>query len=244
VSIVSHGHGDSIEGLLEQLCRFHGGHIQHVVLIHNVPSDAVAEPEGGWPFRVTELFNTEQSGFGANHNLAFSHCTTEYFCVLNPDIELSDATIWEKLLERLREPMVGCAYPLLFNPDGSRQENERELVTPWALLRRHLLKLPQRRVDWVSGAFWMVRAVAWRSLGGFDERFYMYCEDVDFCLRLQVAGWKLAAADVAVTHDASWGSRSPGRHMAWHLRSLLRLWAGPAIRQYQARLAPLKPRGT
>ncbi len=190
------------------------GYIEHVVLIHNVPSDPVAEPDGGWPFRLTELFNTEQAGFGANHNLAFSHCTTEYFCVLNPDIELRDASVWEKLLERLREPMVGCAYPLLFNPDGSRQENERELVTPLALLRRHLLKLPQRRVDWVSGAFWMVRSAAWRSLGGFDERFYMYCEDVDFCLRLQLAGWKLAAADVAVTHDASWGSRSPGRHMA------------------------------
>lgn len=238
VSIVSHGHDDSVERLLEQLCRLHGGHIEHVVLIHNVPSDPVAEPDGGWPFRFTELFNTEQAGFGANHNRAFRHCVTEFFCVLNPDIELRDASVWGKLLERLREPMVGCAYPLLFNPDGSRQENERELVTPLALLRRHLLKLPQRRVDWVSGAFWMVRATVWRSLGGFDERFYMYCEDVDFCLRLQLAGWKLAAADAAATHDASWGSRSPGRHMAWHLRSLLRLWAGPAIRQYQSRLAP------
>lgn len=223
---------------MEQLCRFHGGYIQHVVLIHNVVSEPVAEPAGGWPFRLTELFNTDQAGFGANHNRAFGHCTTEYFCVLNPDIELSDASIWEKLLERLREPMTGCAYPLLFNPDGSRQENERELVTPWALARRHLFGLPQRRVDWVSGAFWMVRSAAWRDVEGFDERFYMYCEDVDFCLRLQLAGWKLAAADAAIIHDASWGSRRPGRHMAWHLRSLLRLWAGPPIRQYQARLAP------
>ena len=238
VSIVSHGHDDSVEQLMDQLRRLHGGYIQHVVLIHNVASDPVAEPDGGWPFRVTELFNTDQAGFGANHNLAFSHCTTEYFCVLNPDIELSDDSIWGKLLERLRDPKVGCAYPLLFNPDGTRQENERELVTPLALVRRHLLRLPQRRVDWVSGAFWMVRSAAWRSVGGFDERFYMYCEDVDFCLRLQLAGWKLAAADAAVTHDASWGSRRPGRHMAWHLRSLLRLWAGPPLRQYQARLVP------
>ena len=85
----------------------------------------------------------------------------------------------------------------------------------------------------------MVRKDVWLRLNGFDEGFYpVWFEDVDFCLRLQLAGWKLAAVDVAVTHDASWGSRSPGRHMGWHLRSLLRLWAGPAIRQYQARLAP------
>lgn len=238
VSIVSHEHDDSVERLLGQLCQFHGGHIEHVVLIHNVPSELVSVPAGGWPFRFTELFNTEPAGFGANHNRAFRHCTTEFFCVLNPDIELSDASVWSKLIERLRQPNVGCAYPLLFNPDGSRQENERELVTPLALMRRHLLKRPQRRVDWVSGAFWMVSAQVWRKLGGFDEAYYMYCEDVDFCLRLQLAGWQLAAADTRVMHEASWGSHSLGRHLGWHLLSLLRLWAGPPLRRYRARLAP------
>jgi N-acetylglucosaminyl-diphospho-decaprenol L-rhamnosyltransferase len=235
ISIVSHGHGDWVEPLLEQLCELHGGYIQHVVLTHNLPSAPVVTPAGGWPFRFTELFNPKPAGFGANHNRAFQHCTSGFFCVLNPDVELRDVLVWPRLLERLKEPEVGCAYPVLFNPDGSRQENERELVTPAALLRRHLLKRPQRRVDWVSAAFLLVRAGAWRSLGGFDERYFMYCEDVDFCLRLQLAGWQLARADVAAGHNASWASRRLGPHLFWHLRSIARLWGTPYFRRYLAR---------
>jgi GT2 family glycosyltransferase len=241
ISIVSHGHGDWVERLLAQLCTLHGGHIQHVVLTHNLPSEPVATPTGGWPFRFTELFNTDPAGFGANHNRAFSHCSSGFFCVLNPDVELSDGSVWARLLECLQRPAVGCAYPLLLNPDGSPQENERELVTPLALLRRHLLKRPQRRVDWVSAAFWLVRTSAWRSLGGFDERYYMYCEDVDFCLRLQLAGWQLARAEVAAGHNASWASRRLGPHLAWHLRSIARLWATPHFRRFLGRKARAVP---
>jgi N-acetylglucosaminyl-diphospho-decaprenol L-rhamnosyltransferase len=235
ISIVSHGHGDWVEPLLGQLCTLHGGHIQHVVLTHNLPSAPVESPAEGWPFRFTEVFNPEPVGFGANHNRAFGHCTTDFFCVLNPDVELRDASVWARLLERLQRPEVGCAYPLLFNPDGSRQENERELLTPLALVRRHLFKWPQKHVDWVSAAFLLVRSSAWRNLSGFDERYFMYCEDVDFCLRLQLAGWQLARADAAADHNASWASRRLGPHLVWHLRSIARLWGTPHFRRFLAR---------
>lgn len=235
VSIVSHGHAEWVDRLVAQLLALHGGHVRHVVLTHNLPADPIPRPEGGWPFRFTELFNSEPAGFGSNHNRAFLHCDTEFFCVLNPDIELGDPLVWSRLLDQLRAPSVGCAYPLLFNPDGTLQENERELVTPFALMRRHLLKRPQQHVDWVSAAFWLVRASAWRSLGGFDERFFMYCEDVDFCLRLQLAGWQLARAEVTVRHSAGWQSRRLGPHLAWHLRSIARLWGTPDFRRFLAR---------
>lgn len=234
MSIVSHGHHELIVNLLAQLCAWHGEQIAHVVLTHNLPARPVAPPPGGWPFRLTELFNDVPAGFGANHNRAFAHCQTGYFCVLNPDVELGDASVWPALVQCARQPGVGCAYPLLFNPDGTRQENEREIVTPLALLRRHLLRRPQRQVDWVSAAFWLVPADAWRSLGGFDERYYMYCEDVDFCLRLQLAGWRLARAQAAAVHAAGWGSRSFSPHLGWHLRSILRLWSKPHFRSYLA----------
>jgi GT2 family glycosyltransferase len=243
VSIVSHGHDKWVARLMGQLSQLHGGHVQHVVLTHNLPSQPVAEPVEGWPFRFTELFNGKPAGFGANHNRAFGHCASAYFCVLNPDIELRDASVWAGLLERLQQPKVGCAYPLLFNPDGSPQENERELVTPLALLRRHLLKLPQRRVDWVSAAFWVVSAGAWRFVGGFDERYFMYCEDVDFCVRLQLSGWQLACADVAAGHRAGWASRRLGLHLAWHLRSIVRFWTTSHFRRFLMRSSHRLPVG-
>ncbi len=213
--------------LLDQLRLFHGGQLAHVVLTHNLPEPRAVANCAGWPFRLTELFNPQPVGFGANHNRAFEFCQSGFFCVMNPDVEVHDARLWQALLACTGQARVGIAYPTLINPDGSRQENEREAVTPLALWRRHMLRSPQRRVDWVSAAFWLVAAQAWRDVGGFDERFFMYCEDVDFCVRLRLAGWRLARADASVFHAASWASRQPGRHLAWHLRSLLRLWAKP-----------------
>lgn len=233
VSVVSHGHEETVHRLLRQLCGEAGVLVGHVVLTHNLPAQAVPPPQGGWPFRLTEVFNEAPVGFAVNHNRAFAHCGTAFFCVLNPDIELTQPQALARLLQELDRPEVGCAYPVLLNPDGSRQ-NEREVTTPMALLRRHLLRQPARQVDWVNGAFLVVRTPVWRSLGGFDEGFFMYCEDADFCLRLQLAGWRLARADTCALHDAAWASRRFGRPLAWHVRSLLRLWAKPSYREYLA----------
>lgn len=243
VSVVSHGHCELVHRLLTELCR-QARLVDHVILTHNVPAEPIPPPAGGWPFRLTEIFNQSVAGFGANHNRAFERCTTDYFCILNPDIYLSDDRILAQLLQRASEPGVGCAYPVLLNPDGSVQDNEREAVSPLALWRRHVLKRPQGRVDWISGAFWLVSAAAWRQIGGFDERYFMYCEDADFCMRLQLAGWRIARADASAIHDASWSSRRPGRPMVWHIQSMLRLWLQPAMRHYlraRARARVLRP---
>jgi hypothetical protein len=225
-----------VQGLLQHLSTHHGGWIGHVIVTHNVPAAALQAPEAGWPFRITELNNLRPAGFGANHNRAFASCTTDFFCVLNPDVELGKGCPWGELLTQAQRPGTGLAYPVLLNPDGSRQDSERESVTPAALLARHLLKRPPRRIDWISAAFWLVPSAVYRRLGGFDEGFFMYCEDTDFCLRLRLRGWTLRRADVTVVHHAVRGSRKPGRHLAWHLRSLFRLWFGPVLRQYMAKV--------
>jgi N-acetylglucosaminyl-diphospho-decaprenol L-rhamnosyltransferase len=236
VSIVSHGHGPLLAGLLREVAATGGNDVAQVVLTHNLP--APPTPPADWPFALTELFNEEPLGFGANHNRALAHAASDFFCVLNPDITLPDPAIWRALLQAARQSGVGCAYPRLVGPDGRAQQNERDAVTPFALVRRHLLKVPPRRTDWASGAFWVVPAAAWREVGGFDERYYMYCEDTDFCLRLQLAGWRLAAAEATAGHAAAWASRKPGRAMAWHIRSLLRLWTSPVLWRYLARPGP------
>lgn len=238
VSVVSHGHRELVARLLGQLCVSHGGQIDRVVVTHNLPAEPVAPPPGGWPFALTQLHNPAPAGFGANHNRAFGHCATPLFAVLNPDIELPHAGIWPPLVEAAQQPGVGCAYPQLVDPDGSRQDSERELVSPLALARRHVLKRRQARVDWVSAAFWLVPAPVWRRLGGFDERYFMYCEDVDFCLRLQLEGFSLQRAPVSAVHLASRASRRLGRHLAWHLASLLRLWLSRPFRRFARRPAP------
>ncbi len=64
----------------------------------------------------------------------------------------------------------------------------------------------------------------------------MYCEDVDLCLRLQLAGWRLAGADTAlVQHQAQRASRRGWQPLLWHVTSLLRLWRSPVWQAWQAR---------
>jgi GT2 family glycosyltransferase len=223
-----------VSQLLAQMCETHGGWIGHCIVTHNIAEPAVQAPPQGWPFRFTERFNTDPAGFGANHNRAFEQCDSAYFCVLNPDVELPVPAPWAALVAQAGMPGTGLAYPSLLNPDGSRQDNEREAVTPAALLRRHFLKQPDQRVDWVSAAFWLVPTPVFRRLGGFDETFFMYCEDTDFCLRLRLAGLALRHADVQVLHHAKRGSRAPNRQLAWHLYSLVRLWSRPVLWRYMA----------
>ena len=223
-----------VQALLLELCEGNGGWIEHVIVTHNIAEPALQEPAGGWPFRFTEVFNDRPAGFGSNHNSAFAKCYSEFFCVLNPDVALAGPELWRSLVGQAGAEGTGLAYPVLLNPDGSRQDNEREAVTPTALLRRHLLKQPQRGVDWVSAAFWLVPAQVYRKLGGFDERFFMYCEDTDFCLRLRLAGLSLRRVEVAVVHQAMRHSGREVKHLAWHLQSLWRLWTGPVLKRYLA----------
>lgn len=236
ISLVSHGHDAWLPGLLQQLADTGAGTIAHVVVTHNLPGARQVEAEKRWPFRLTQLNNGTPAGFGANHNRAFERADTELFCVLNPDVSLPEAGVWKMLAAEASRPGVGCAFPTLLNADGTVQDNARAVVTPWALFRRRILKRRDHGVDWVSAAFWVVPSAAYRQLGGFDERYYMYCEDVDFCLRLQIAGFRLVQVPVHAVHHAQRGSHHRWRHLGWHVQSLLRLWSGSVLRTYLAHL--------
>ena len=85
VSIVSHQHCSMLENLLLQMCNFESS-VAHIIITHNVPTDLVIDPDR-FPFQITVIENKLALGFGANHNQAFQHCLTEYFCILNPDVD-------------------------------------------------------------------------------------------------------------------------------------------------------------
>jgi N-acetylglucosaminyl-diphospho-decaprenol L-rhamnosyltransferase len=231
ISLVSHDHDAWLPRLLRQLADSGEGLIAHVILTHNLPAIGVARAHD-WPFRLTEIHNASPVGFGANHNRAFARVDTTLFCVLNPDLSFPDRAIWQELAQQASAPGVGCAFPVLQNADGTLQDSVRAVVTPWALLRRRILRLPDQRKDWASAAFWMLPSAVFRRLGGFDERYHMYCEDVDFCLRLQIAGLTLKQVPAHAVHAAQRDSHRRWQHLAWHVQSLFRLWTGSVLRTY------------
>lgn len=239
VSVVSHGHGDQVMQLLCTLHALCALHVGHVVLTINVPEPTLVTQVQArhWAFELTLLQNPQPKGFGANHNAAFGYSALDYFCVLNPDIDF-DVDPFTDLILKLAAPLVGCSFPVQVDTAGRLQDHARSVPSPAALLGRYnpfgvtRQAQPQPRPDWINGAFMLFRADVFRLVSGFDERYFMYCEDVDICLRLQLAGYGLSRSDVKVTHAAHRSSRVNPQHLVWHVVSLLRLWTSSPYRKF------------
>ena len=245
-SIVSHGHASEVGQLLSELAALTEPRPRRVILTLNLPDAALAARvrQRAWPFELQCVDNAQPLGFGANHNRAFEHDrrlgASALFAVLNPDLRLH-ANPFAALAAALQaDARAGAAYPMQRDAAGSVQDHERLVPTPTRLLARHLLRRKHEvpagaAPDWVNAAFLLLRREAYAAIEGFDERYHMYCEDVDLCLRLQLAGWRLRRADAAtVEHQAQRASRRRLRHLLWHARSLIRLWRSPAWRAWRA----------
>lgn len=231
LSIVSHGHGGMVAQLLGDL-RALGWppDAYEVLLTFNTPEDGrFVERFPDIPVRVTA--NPSALGFGANHNAAFQRARGRLFAVVNPDVRLPalDLAAWTA---PLAEAGAGACAPLALDSAGRLQDNARRFPTlpqlAWrALTRRHRPGYDPRHglqvVDWAAGYLLLLKREAFEQVGGFDERFFMYMEDVDLCDRLRRRGWKvLWDPSVAIVHDSQRASHRNWRHLVWHVRSALR----------------------
>jgi GT2 family glycosyltransferase len=233
VSIVSHGHSALVGRALRQMLGC--PEVERVILTLNVP-EAVALPDDP---RVTLIRNPQPKGFGANHNAAFRHCTTEFFAVVNPDIELGDNP-FPALVAAVENTKAVVAGPLVRTRAGEVEDSIRPFPTLTGLAARWWRGAPESdsprdndvrsgdtfTVDWVAGMFMLFDSREFARLGGFDEGFHLYCEDVDICVRAWRGGGRvLAVLGAVVAHDARRDSRSKPRFLAWHMRSMLRYFA-------------------
>ena len=234
VSVVSHGHGPTVQPLLYALAagvQVAASSVRRVVLTLNVPEPEPLPPPGGWPFVLQIAHNSQPLGFGANHNRALAAADEPFVCVLNPDVGLIGGDPFAALVQAAAAPGAGCAYPVQVDAQGQVQDSQRELPTPQALWRRRALGRREVRVDWVNAACLVLPQSVWQSVGGFDESYFMYCEDVDLCLRVRLAGLALVQAPVQIEHSGQRASHQRWAHLRWHLSSLLRLWRSPVYRQ-------------
>lgn len=218
-----------VRNLVETLLGF--PEVARVLVTLNIP-ESMALPEDG---RVTVVQNAFPKGFAANHNAAFRECAEQFFCPLNPDIEF-DQNPFPALLDALCRSGAAVIAPLVKSPAGEIEDSIRRFPTPSSLLHKALGKHDGRYVvhegqaaffpEWVGGMFMLFKSLDYRALGGFDEAYYLYYEDVDICLRAWRKGMKvLAFPQASVIHDAQRASRAGLRHLRWHLASLGRfLW--------------------
>jgi hypothetical protein len=238
MSVVSHHQAGLVARLLGDLAALRTVPLE-VLLTLNVPEPLPFQPDG-FPFTLHVLRNAAPRGFGANHNAAFRGAGGEFFCVVNPDIRIA-ADPFPALLGCVRDPAVGVAAPLVRSPAGGVEDNARHFPTPWgivhkALTRRMALDYEVSGApihpDWVAGMFMLFPRDVYGALGGFDERYFLYYEDVDLCARLVIGGWHAVLCPSAeVVHDARRASRRRLRYLRWHLSSMLRYFlSAPALR--------------
>jgi GT2 family glycosyltransferase len=252
VSVVSHRQSELVRNLFADLAEHCASAIE-VVLTLNVPETLAFDPAGfGFPVRV--LRNAAPRGFGANHNAAFQVASHDLFCVLNPDVRLR-ADPFPVLTERLRDPTVGVVAPAIRSPSGTIEDSARRVPTPLSILRKALMgaRGPDYEIgaadlypDWLAGMFMLFRRETFAALGGFDERYFLYYEDVDLCARLALAGKRAVLCPaVEAVHDARRQSHRDLRYLCWHVASLLRFFCSDPFRTLMwRRLIRRAPDGT
>lgn len=235
VSVVSHRQNALVNAFVEDVTRHCGSRVA-LLITQNVPDD---EPlaVSGVPGAIEILRNDRRKGFGENHNAAFKRCRTEYFCVANPDIRLRTDP-FPRLVESLHSETAAAAGPLVRNPAGAAEDSARRFPTAASLFRKLLRERPgpeypvgqaALRVDWVAGMFILFRSDAFRQVGGFDERYFLYYEDVDLCRRLgERAGPVVYEPRAEVIHDARRASRHDLRLALRHASSALRFLVTPS----------------
>ena len=154
-----------------------------------------------------------------------------FVCVLNPDIRLQ-GNPFPVLLRSFDDQSTALSAPKIIGPDGATEDSARRFPTVFSLAAKAFgghdgtysdTTAGLFNPDWLAGMFLLMRREAFAKVGGFDEGFYLYYEDVDLCWRLRRAGYQIVQDRmVVVTHDARRESRRSLRFAKWHLASMAR----------------------
>lgn len=178
-----------------------------VVVVDNGSTDgsAVLVRESG-----LELVRLDRNrGFAAAANIGVANTTAPTVALINPDVRLGAQAV-AALARHIGSPDFGVVAPRLRLPDGSLQDSARTVPTPGTLVQRRLrgsrlgALAPSQAVEvpWLSSACMIIDRGAWNALGGFDDRFFLYFEDVDFGVRMRAAGYRVIIdPTVEVQHE-------------------------------------------
>lgn len=241
LSIVSHGDADKISRLLASLrvCELDLSRYQ-LILTDNLMDELPDFDPAAWG-RLDLLRNKGPLGFAENHNRAFEVARAEYFAILNPDL-IFERPILEELSKSLRDHSADLIAPSIVDENDAPQDSFRDLPSPLELIRRRLPAyaftppMPDSEgiihPDWIAGMFWLLPSETYRRLGGLDEKFFLYLEDVDFCTRARLQGMKIIVdSRITVIHQAQRSSRGRLKYLFLHIQSAIKFFTSSVYRR-------------
>ena len=213
ISIVTWNNEKEIDMIMDSLmslqCDFDFG----VVISDNASTDNTRNIiKSSYSNQVLLIENPENIGFGYAHNLVIKRFEADYYLILNPDCYVEDEKSLQKLVDFADEnPDAWAIGPKLLNSDGTVQYSVRSFPDPIAALFRNTFldkifpdnpftrKYIQRDIDhdqiaeadWISGAVMLLKRDTITKIGGFDERYFMYVEDMDLCKEIHLRNKKV-----------------------------------------------------
>lgn len=226
VIVVSFNTRDLLRTCLQRLFSVAGGLHLQVIVVDNASRDASADMVAQEFPDICLIRSGINLGFAAANNQGFLQAKGDYVLLLNPDALLEPEALQLTLSRMEADPAIGMGGGLLLGKDGQREPSARlfpSLLNELLVLSGLAARYPKSRffgrfdrtwddsdlatsVDWVPGAFALMRREALDQVGPFDERFFLYYEEVDLCRRFHARGWKIMYwPDVLIRH---WGGES------------------------------------
>jgi N-acetylglucosaminyl-diphospho-decaprenol L-rhamnosyltransferase len=212
VLIVSHDSGPLLERCIASLGRDPFTADAPVIIVDNASAEDSARRTAARYPRVRLIELADNRGFGAGNDAGLAVCETPFVLMANPDTEVAGGSAEELVLHLAERPHAGLVGCRLVEPDGTVLATVRNLPTvlreavECVFLHRVLPGRAERFAEsvqdrgayeaprdagWVSGAAMLGRVEALRDVGGFDEDFFLYAEEIDLCRRLRDAGWEV-----------------------------------------------------
>lgn len=238
ISVISHGHSELIHRLscLAAMCDSY-----KVIVKSNTPNDRFET------LAINDNFywlNEEYYlGFGHNNNVVYDYCQSElgmaqsdYFIVLNPDVVISVESLGDLINQMQVDKSKVAAINLYKDRKFSEYDNSIRQFPTLFQLTKSFLGLGNTsildkneieescNVDWAAGSFLAFLASHYKKLGGFDENYFMYCEDIDICYRSSLLKNSVVYyPNITALHIAKHENRKVlSKHFYWHLYSALR----------------------
>jgi N-acetylglucosaminyl-diphospho-decaprenol L-rhamnosyltransferase len=208
-----------------------------IVVVDNGSTDGTVGVVQG--FDCVRLVRSTNVGYAGGINLGVRAAPeADAYLILNPDLSVRPGLV-PALTEALADPHVGMVVPLVLDSDGGRQDSLRREPTLLRAIGLNRTGIPllseyvtsddgyrrPRDVDWALGAAVMVRRECYDSVGPWDETFFLYSEETDFCLRARDAGWATRfVPDGVVVHHGGGSGRTDATHQMLILNKV-RLYA-------------------
>lgn len=253
VIIVNYNSGALLRQSVDSVLASWGIQVRCVIVDNASVDDslAFADELAGSSDSLLVVRNSQNLGFATAVNQGVAAGTGDWFLLLNPDAVLAPEGLANLLEQARMMPQVGVLGPLIVNDDGSEQRGcRRDLPTPVDALIQALqlhrlhasldfnhtkraLPVTSVPVPAISGACMLVRRKAHEQIGGFDEGFFLHFEDLDYCARLQQAGWQVVfVPSVRLVHaQGGCSQQNPARISAYKAAGMRRYFTRHAGRQ-------------